>query len=77
MKLSIYRPALLPRSLSEGKAMLSKRLGSFALLLAACGVSVTQADATFTYELSGPDDTKTVKNFSTARFFVRIDDPSR
>ena len=75
MKLSINLPASLLRSLSVGKAMMLKRLSIFALVLAGCAVSVTQADATFTYELSGSDDKKTVKQFSIARFFVRIDDP--
>jgi hypothetical protein len=37
---------------------------------------VTYADATLTYELSGPNAEKTVKKFSLARFFVRIDDPA-
>jgi len=76
MKLSIYLPASLLRSLSVGKAIMLKRLSIFALVLAGCAVSVTQADATFTYELSGSDDKKTVKQFSIARFFVRIDDPA-
>jgi hypothetical protein len=33
------------------------------------------ADAALTYELIGTDGIKTVKKFSTARFFVRVDDP--
>jgi len=76
MKLSIYLPASLLRSLPVGKAMMLKRLSMFALVLFGCGVSAIQADATLTYEVSGPDDVKTVKKFSIARFFVRIDDPA-
>jgi len=34
------------------------------------------ADATLTYELTSAGDSKTVKQFSMARFFVRIDDPA-
>jgi hypothetical protein len=56
--------------------MMLKKLSIFALVLSACGASLTQADATFSYELSGSDDKKTVKQFSIARFFVRVDDPS-
>ena len=56
--------------------MMLKKLSIFALVLSACGASLAQADATFSYELSGSDDTKTVKQFSIARFFVRVDDPS-
>lgn len=76
MKLSIYLPASLLRSLPVGKAMMLKRLSMFALVLFGCGVSAIQADATLTYEVSGSDDVKTVKKFSMARFFVRIDDPA-
>ena len=34
------------------------------------------ADAALTYELSSAGDSKTVKQFSMARFFVRIDNPA-
>jgi len=34
------------------------------------------ADATLKYELTEADGSKTEKNFSAARFFVRIDDPA-
>lgn len=34
------------------------------------------ADATLTYELTEADGSKAVKKFSTARFYVRIDDPA-
>lgn len=56
--------------------MMLKKLSIFALLLSGCGASLTQADATFSYGLSGSDDKKTVKQFFIARFFVRVDDPS-
>ena len=41
------------------------------------GASLAQADATFSYELSGSDDKKTLKQFSIAQFFVRVDDPGK
>jgi len=50
--------------------------GIFALALVTCSASIAHADATLTYELSGPDGEKMVKKFSTSKFFVRIDDPS-
>jgi hypothetical protein len=50
--------------------------GIFALVLVTCSTSIAHADATLTYELSGPDGEKMVKEFSTSKFFVRIDDPS-
>ena len=53
-----------------------KRLSIFALALLGCGVSVIQADATLTYELTEADGKKTVKQFAVSRFFVRIDDPT-
>lgn len=34
------------------------------------------ADATLTYELSEADGSKVIKKFSTARFYVRIDNPA-
>ena len=77
MQYSIHSAATLARSLSAGKTMMLKKLSIFALVLSACGASLTQADATFSYELSGPDDNKTVKQFSIARFFVRVDDPAK
>lgn len=46
------------------------------LILAACtGQAV--ADATLTYELSGPDGASTTKTLSIARFFARIDDTAK
>lgn len=45
-----------------------------AAALAACTVSLANADATLTYALSEADGSKTEKKFSTARFYVRIDD---
>lgn len=76
MSLSIYQPAFVCCSLSIMKSILLKRLGVLALGLAGCGASMTQADATLTYELTGSDANKSVKQFSIARFFVRIDDPA-
>jgi hypothetical protein len=45
-------------------------IGAFTLAFA----SMAGADATFTYELTEADGKKTVKTFSTARLYVRIDD---
>lgn len=50
--------------------------GIFALALVTCSTSIAHADATLTYELSGPDGEKMVKKFSTVNFFIRVDDPS-
>ena len=76
MKPFAYGPAIAVRTLPARIAMLLKRLGMLALALAAWGVSAVHADATLTYELSGSESGKTVKRFSIARFFVRIDDPA-
>ena len=76
MKPSAYLPAIAVRTMPARVAMLLKRLGMLALALAAWGVSAVHADATLTYELSGSESGKTVKRFSIARFFVRIDDPA-
>lgn len=54
-----------------------KRLSTFAVALVSCGVSVSQADARLTYELTGSDSRKTEKVFAISEFFVRIDDPSK
>ena len=75
MKFSIYQAASEVGSVLAGKAKPKKILGLCAFALAGFGVSVTQADATFSYELSAADDKNSVKQFSIARFFVRIDDP--
>lgn len=64
------------RPLSASKAALVKRLSVLALALAACGTSLSHADAQLTYQLTGADGRKEVKQFSIARFFVRIDDPA-
>ncbi len=77
MTLSFFRPALVMRSLSTRKALLKKSETFFALLVAGCSASLAHADATFSYELIASDTEKMVKNFSVARFFVRIDDPAR
>lgn len=53
-----------------------KSFGLCALVLGVCGAPAAYADATLTYELSGPETNKTVKKFSLARFFARIDDPA-
>lgn len=50
--------------------------GTCALALATCSTSIARADATLTYELTDADSNKTVKKFSTARFFIRIEDPA-
>ena len=77
MKPSARLPAIAVRALPARIAIVLKRLGMLALALAGCGVSAVHADATLTYELSGPETGKTVKRFSIARFFVRIDDPAQ
>mgnify|MGYP001812982343 FL=1 len=48
--------------------------GICALALATCSTSIARADATLTYELTDADGNKTVKKFSTARFYMRIED---
>lgn len=53
-----------------------RTMGICALALAACSTSIARADATLTYELTDADGSKTVKKFSTARFYVRIEDPT-
>ncbi|MGB5582315.1 MAG: hypothetical protein WBO93_01745, partial [Gammaproteobacteria bacterium] len=74
MRLSMNPTTLRPWPLSARKPL--KKLGLCAVALAACSLSMAHADATLTYELSGADGGKTVKKFSTARFFIRIDDPA-
>jgi hypothetical protein len=54
-----------------------KRLTLLTLALVGCGLSVTQADATLTYDLSGSSGKNTVKQFAVSRFFVKIDDPAQ
>ena len=76
MKLANNLPAVLLKSLSASKSKVIKRLSLSAMVLAACGVSAVHADAALTYELTGDGDSKTVKQFSMARFFIRIDDPA-
>jgi hypothetical protein len=73
-KLSIQSRFCGAASPSRGQSVMPRRLALCALALAACGVSPIHADATLTYELSGPDAETTVKKFSLARFFARIDD---
>jgi hypothetical protein len=46
------------------------------LLLAACTGQVV-ADATLTYELTGPNDAGTTKTLAIARFFARVDDSAK
>jgi hypothetical protein len=77
MKLAKNLPAILPKSLSASKSNVIKMLSLSALVLAACSVSAVHADAALTYELTGDGDSKTVKQFSMARFFIRIDDPAK
>jgi hypothetical protein len=76
MKLANNLPAVLLKSLSAGKSHVIKKLSLSAMVLAACGVSSVHADAALTYELTGDGNSKTVKQFSMARFFIRIDDPA-
>ena len=76
MKLANNLPAVLLKSLSAHKSNVIKRLSLSAMVLAACGVSAVHADAALTYELTGDGDSKAVKQFSMARFFLRIDDPA-
>ena len=76
MKPFAYGPPIAVRTLPARIAMVLKRLGMLTLALAGCGVNAVHADATLTYELSGSESGKTVKRFSIARFFVRIDDPA-
>lgn len=54
---------------------MGKRLSIWVLALVGCGASVSHADATLIYELSGEAADKEVKQFSISRFFVRIDSP--
>lgn len=75
-KLSIRSRACVAALPSKGKSLMPKKLGVCALVLGVCGAPVTYADATLTYELSGPETEKTVKQFSLARFFARIDGPA-
>jgi len=74
MRLSMNLTTLRTWPLSASQPL--KKLGLTAVALAACSLSMAHADATLTYELSGADGGKTVKKFSTARFFIRIDDPA-
>jgi len=76
MSLSIKLPTCLLSTLSATRARTLNKLSVCVMTLAACGVSAVHADATLTYELTEADGNKTVKQFSTARFFVRIDDPA-
>lgn len=53
---------------------------SLVLTIAAVTLAFTRlagADATLTYELTEGDGSKSVKKFSTSRFYVRIDDPAQ
>lgn len=76
MSISIKLPACLQWPLAANRSRTLKRLGMSAVALAACGISMVHADATLKYELTGADGSKVVKQFSIARFFVRIDDPA-
>jgi hypothetical protein len=69
------RPSCALRSPASWKITRWKSPSLCALALLACAAPPVHADATLTYELRGADNTTTVKKFSTARFFVRIDDP--
>ena len=75
MNSSMYPSALPVSHRSVARSLLSGLcLCAFAASL--CMATMVRADATLTYELTGPDAGKTVKRFSMARFFIRIDDPA-
>ncbi|MEJ2309658.1 MAG: hypothetical protein P8Z78_10130 [Gammaproteobacteria bacterium] len=69
-----------PQSASSRSSRAGRTARRLAALLvtiqAACWAPQAMADARLTYGLSGPDGNKSVKHFSIARFFVRIDDPA-
>jgi hypothetical protein len=52
-------------------------LRAAAVAVGALCASAVGADATLTYELTGPDGDKTSKTLSIARFFARVDDDSQ
>jgi hypothetical protein len=75
MRLSINLPVSLP---SLSPAQVEKQIFKnkmLAAVLALFGAASVHADATLTYELTAADGSKNTKKFSTARFYVRIDDP--
>lgn len=76
MSLSIKLPACLRSPLAAASSKTLNKLSVCIMAMAACGVSAVHADATLSYELTAADGNKTVKQFSTARFFIRIDDPA-
>ena len=72
-----FSTILPPASQSQQAAAADRRinkLATLAIVLTAFATSVARADATLTFELSDGDGSKTTKKFSTARFYVRIED---